>query len=40
MNWALKDDQDLSERVKMKEGIFLPSLKARACVSAPEAGLS
>lgn len=39
LNWALKDERDLSDRMKMKEGILLPSLKAGACVSAPEAGL-
>lgn len=40
LNGALKDGQDLSERTKMKEGILLPTPKAKACVSALEAGFS
>lgn len=40
LNWALKDKQDMGERMRMKEGIFLSSAEKGACVSVPEAGLS
>lgn len=35
LNWALRDEQDLGERMKMKEGVFLPCAKTGACMSAP-----
>lgn len=40
LSQALKNGQNPNERMKMKEGVPLPSPKARACVSAPEAGLN
>lgn len=40
LNWALKDKQDMGERMRMKEGVFLSSAEKGACVSVPEAGLS
>lgn len=40
LNWALKDKRDVGERMRMKEGVFLPSAEKGACVSVPEAGLS
>lgn len=40
INWALTDKQDLGERMRMKEGVVLPSAEKGACVSVPEAGLS
>lgn len=36
LNWALKDTWDLSERMKMKGGHLLPSLKAGGPVCQPQ----
>lgn len=35
LRWALKEKQDLGERMKRKEGVCLPHTQTGACVSVP-----